>query len=184
MDQQKVAAFIARYQDLDKFEIAELHAKQSLIEEARTALDAVIASRNIDIKTIREEVASEQEQVYVEQDQVRTGKALGHRTNFLDRAFAGQVPLWKIFWLGYIAPLVPLTIAASIFKETSASAPSWVSSAFFIVVFIYQAWLAVAAWRCAPNVKRRVFFSFGRMFAVWVGLVTIYSGLLFIKGSP
>jgi hypothetical protein len=104
--------------------------------------------------------------------------------NWIDRTYTGQERLWKVFWLGYIAPLLPLTIAFGIFKETGVGAPSWVSATFFIAVFLYQAWLAIAMWRCAPNVKRRTFFFLGRVFAVFIGLMTLGAALQFLKGAP
>jgi len=104
--------------------------------------------------------------------------------NWIDRTYTGQERLWKVFWVGYVVPLLPLTIAFGIFKETAASAPSWISFVFVTTVILYQAWLAIAMWRCAPNVKRRTFFFLGRMFAVFMGLMTLAAALQLIKGAP
>lgn len=60
MDKHKLAEFSAHYQRLDDGEIVDLHARaSSLTEEARTALDAVMADRGIDPEKIRQEVAKE-----------------------------------------------------------------------------------------------------------------------------
>jgi hypothetical protein len=104
--------------------------------------------------------------------------------NWIDRTYSGQERLWKVFWLGFIAPLIPLTIGLGVFKETSGSLPSWAAFVFFIVVFLYQAWLAIAMWRCAPNVKHRAFYFLGRLFAAFLVLMLLAAALQFLKGAP
>ena len=104
--------------------------------------------------------------------------------NWIDRTYSGQSPLWKVFWFGYVAPLLPLTIAIGILKETAARIPSFASFAFFLVIFLYQAWLAVSMWRCAPNVRYRAFFWLGRIVATITGLGLFAAALNFVKGGP
>lgn len=103
--------------------------------------------------------------------------------NWIDRTYVGREQLWKVFWFGFIAPLLPLTVAFGIFKETATRLPSWVSFAFFVTVFLYQAWLTIATWRCAPNVKYRVFFYVGRLFAIFQGLMLLAAALQFLRGT-
>jgi hypothetical protein len=81
MDEQRVAEFIARYQGMEKWEIAELHARaSSLTEEARTALDAVISGKNIDIEDIRQKeeeensLCAEKERVLAEKKKRRDAR--------------------------------------------------------------------------------------------------------------
>ena len=71
-----------------------------------------------------------------------------------------------------------------VFKETSGSLPSWAAFVLFIVVFMYQAWLAIAMWRCAPNVKHRAFYFLGRLFAAFQVLMLLAAALQFLKGAP
>ena len=103
--------------------------------------------------------------------------------NWIDRTYSGQSPLWKVFWLGYTAPLLPLTIALGVLKETPALIPSWVSYAFLLIIFLYQAWLTVSMWRCAPNVRYRAFFWLGRIVATTTGLGLLAAGINFVKGD-
>lgn len=103
--------------------------------------------------------------------------------NWIDRTYMGQERLWKVFWLGYMAPLLPLTIALGIFKETVTKLSSWVSFGFVVILLIYQAWLAIAMWRCAPNVKHEVFFFLGRVFATILAITAAGGVLQFIKGT-
>ena len=103
--------------------------------------------------------------------------------NWIDRTYSGQSPLWKVFWFGWVAPLLPLTGAVGIFNETVERTPSWAHFAFFLAVFLYQAWLAVSMWRCAPNVKYRAFFWLARIFAVVIGLGLFAAARVFVKGG-
>ena len=103
--------------------------------------------------------------------------------NIIDRGYTGQIRLWKLFWFGYVIPLFPLTIVLGIFKETSSSIPSWLSFAFVMVALLYQAWLAVAMWRCSPNVKHRAFYFLGRVFSCFLGLMVFAAALQLLKGS-
>jgi intracellular septation protein A len=103
--------------------------------------------------------------------------------NWFLRMYSGQSPLWKVFWFGWVTPLIPLTVAANIFKETVGHISSWIPFAFFLGIFLYQAWLAVSLWRCAPNVTLRVCFWLARIFSVilWLGLFA--AGLEFTKSG-
>ena len=103
--------------------------------------------------------------------------------NWIDRMYSGQSPLWKVFWFGYVTPLVPLTIAMGVFKETVSRIPSWASFSFVMAIFLYQAWLAVSMWRCAPNVKYRAFFWIGRVIAVITGMSLLAAALNFLKAG-
>ena len=93
--------------------------------------------------------------------------------NWIDRAYTGQERLWKVFWLGFCAPLLPFTIALGIFKETSERLPSWATLTFFLATCLYQTWLAIAMWRCAPNVKHRTFYFLARLFAISFAIMVL-----------
>ena len=61
MDEQKVSIFEALYSPLDDEELVEMSIRRStLVEEAVTALDRVIASRNLNIPAVAQRVAEEQ----------------------------------------------------------------------------------------------------------------------------
>lgn len=103
--------------------------------------------------------------------------------NIIDRGYTGQIRLWKLFWFGYVIPLFPLTIALGILKETSSSMPSWLSFLFVMLALLYQAWLAIAMWRCSPNVKHRVFHYLGRVFSCFLGLMVLAAALQLLKAG-
>lgn len=104
--------------------------------------------------------------------------------NWIDLAYKGHMRLWKVFWFGYVAPLLPLSVAFQLYKETADRLPSWVGVVGFLVVFVYQVWLAIALWRCAPNVNRPGFRRLGRAFAVFVGLLTLAAARAFLVETP
>jgi hypothetical protein len=103
--------------------------------------------------------------------------------SIIDRAYAGQIRLWKLFWFGYVTPLFPLTVLLGVFKETSSSMPSWLSFVFVMVVLLYQTWLAISIWRCSPNVNHRFFFFFGRVFSGFLGLMVLAAALQILKAG-
>jgi hypothetical protein len=69
MDNHKVSEFAAHYQSLSEWELADIHGKYtSLTEEARAALDAVVADRRIDFEKMRQaEAVEELERAAIEQ---------------------------------------------------------------------------------------------------------------------
>lgn len=74
MEKNKVAEFLAHYMRLGEWEISELEARaQSLTEEARTALDIVIADRGIDLEKIRH-AAAQEEAEFAAKEQARVIK--------------------------------------------------------------------------------------------------------------
>ena len=103
--------------------------------------------------------------------------------NWIALAYTGQVRLWKVFWFGYVVPLVPLTIARGIYKEVARDLPSWVGFVCVALVCLYQAWLVIALWRCAPNVKRPQIRRLARGFAVFLGFMTLASLNYFLSGA-
>jgi hypothetical protein len=110
-----------------------------------------------------------------------SGRSQARTSNWIIRAYKGHVRLWKVFWLGYVAPLLPLSVVFQLYKETADRLPSWVGLVGFLAGFLYQAFLAVALWRCAPNVDRPIFRRLARAFAVFVGLITLAAALNSLK---
>lgn len=120
----------------------------------------------------------------VSPEKASSGSQTRTSTNWIGRAYTGQVRLWKVFWFGYVAPLLPLSVVFQLYKETADRLPSWVGLVGFLAVFLYQVWLAIALWRCAPNVNRPSLRRLARVFAVFMGLVTLAVALNFLKGTP
>lgn len=95
--------------------------------------------------------------------------------NWLDRTYRGQTRLWRVFWFGFALPLLPLTAAIGVVKE--ARPPDGVVFSLFLLLLIYQAWLAVVLWRCAPNTDRPLWRRLARILAVVLGLLTLTAAL-------
>jgi len=113
-----------------------------------------------------------------------SGRSQARTSNWIIRAYVGQVRLWKVFWFGYVAPLLPLSVVFQLYRETADRLPSWVGLLGFLAGFLYQAWLVVALWRCAPNVNQPSLRRLARVFAVFMGLITLAAALNFLKGAP
>lgn len=63
MDQARFNEFVARYEQMDEWQIVRIQSQESdLTEEAKAALGQVIASRSIDPQKLRENSAAEDEQ--------------------------------------------------------------------------------------------------------------------------
>ena len=101
--------------------------------------------------------------------------------NWIDRTYTGKEKLWKVFWFGYAAPFFPCLIAFKIFMEKAASLPTGAPLVVFLAIFIYQAWLAIALWQCAPNVKHRVFYYLARIFAALLGVMALGAALQVLR---
>ena len=101
---------------------------------------------------------------------------------FLRRAFAGQVPLWKAFWLFFVP--TPLLLSGLYIGAL------WVHLHFFDLVhlelFVFASSLfiflcisvpASVVWRCAANARRRYWGYIAQfvvaVFLLWYGLKTL-----------
>ena len=104
--------------------------------------------------------------------------------NWIDSAYAGKQKLWKVFWFGWGAPLVPLVIAVNIYRELATRIPSWVGIVLILLLLLYYAWLSIALWRCAPNASSGFGKFLGRAFAVLLALLTLAGALRFLRGAP
>lgn len=68
MDQARFAEFLARYEQMDEWQIARIQSQESdLTDEARAALTQVIASRSIDTQKLRDNAAAEDKKLREEQ---------------------------------------------------------------------------------------------------------------------
>jgi hypothetical protein len=86
------------------------------------------------------------------------------------RAARGSERLYKVFWLLWV-PFVILTILARRFAAELAPngigrSSAWPEYIAFIAFGIAAAWLLVAIWKCAPNVKFRIWFWLSRVYVV------------------
>lgn len=95
-------------------------------------------------------------------------------STWIANAYSGRAKLWKVFWIGYVGTLLPVTILANIAKETAVKTPtSMVAFAVFLAVFVLYAWLAVSMWRCSRNSSHRAFTLLGRLWAIVLGIFLI-----------
>jgi hypothetical protein len=83
------------------------------------------------------------------------------------RAWRGQQPLWKVFWVyGVAASSVIVALYASAIYAGQRS----LQQVLLLVFSAYTVWILVSVWRCADNARERVWGLFARMLTVaWAG---------------
>src|SRR4029077_17442889 len=93
------------------------------------------------------------------------------KNTWIANAYSGGAKLWKVFWIGYVGTLLPVTILANIAKETAVKNPtSLFSFAVFLMVWLLYAWLAILLGRCARNSSHRAFALLGRLWSIILGI--------------
>lgn len=97
---------------------------------------------------------------------------------WIANAYSGDARLWKVFWFGYVATLLPVTILSNIAKEIAVRNPASIFAfVVFLSVWLLYAWLAISLWRCAKNSDHKAFTLLGRIWAVVLGIFLL-SGLI------
>jgi len=92
-------------------------------------------------------------------------------TAVLRRAWIGEERLSIVFWywafLGSIAAGLALAFASRV-ADTAGTKPIGAAITLGVVVVsvAYYTFVAVAMWRCAPNVRRPIWRTIGRVYAV------------------
>ena len=104
--------------------------------------------------------------------------------NWIDKTYSGKERLSKVFWLGYALPLIPIAIATRMVLERMDELPEWLLFALGVAVFLYNAWLVVSLWRCAPNSSRRTYYFLGRAFSVVLGISLFAAAMQLLRGAP
>lgn len=79
------------------------------------------------------------------------------------RAWRGQQPLWKVFWVyGVVTSGVLITFYVIAFYVDRIA----LRQALLIFFAPYTAWILVSVWRCANNTRERFWSLFARLLAV------------------
>ena len=93
------------------------------------------------------------------------------KNTWIANAYSGGAKLWKVFWIGYVGTLLPVTILANIAKETAVKNPTSIFSfSVFVIVSVLYTWLAISLWRCAQNSSHRAFALLGRLWSIVLGI--------------
>lgn len=99
---------------------------------------------------------------------------------WIANAYSGEAKLWKVFWFGYVATLLPVTILSNIAKEIAVKNPTSIFAFIvFLTIWLLYVWLAISLWRCAKNSGHKAFAVLGRVWSVVLGIF-IFSGLLLV----
>ena len=109
------------------------------------------------------------------------------KDHIFSRAASGNERLYKVFWVLWM-PFLLLTMIA---RKFAAGAPSdgvdrssvWPEYVGLIAFGIAAAWLLIAMWRCAPNVRLRIWFWLSRVYVVIQFLGLLQAALMLARVS-
>ncbi len=88
--------------------------------------------------------------------------------DFINNAHSGNLSLSRVFWLGFIAPLVPFSVAGNLISE-------WVIInqnlnglliAWGVFLIWYYKWATISLWRCSVNANKKLFVVLGRLISI------------------
>lgn len=128
MNNGQVAALVAHYQEMDEWEIADLHARDSsLTAEGRHALATVISHRNIDVQRIHAQMRME-ERTLLDQERMREQKTKARDARWFKIMLIVTIPLIALSallrpektWETFVSSLVQalgVTVIALIFLK-------------------------------------------------------------------
>jgi len=83
------------------------------------------------------------------------------------RAWHGEEPLWKVFWVYGVATSVTIAAfwAVAIYDGRTA-----LRQVLLLCFAAYTAWILVSVWRCASNTKKKLWGTLARFLTVaWAG---------------
>ena len=79
------------------------------------------------------------------------------------RAWRGEQPLWKVFWIyGVVTSSVLITLYVIAFYADRAA----LRQVLLLCFALYTAWILISVWRCANNTEERVWGLFARFLTV------------------
>jgi hypothetical protein len=79
------------------------------------------------------------------------------------RAWRGEQPLWKVFWVyGVVASGVLITFYVIAFYADRIA----LRQVLLLCFAPYTAWILVSVWRCANNTQERIWSLFARLLTV------------------
>lgn len=79
------------------------------------------------------------------------------------RAWRGEQPLWKVFWVyGVVASGVLITFYVIAFYVDRIA----LRQVLLLCFAPYTAWILVSVWRCANNTEERIWSLFARLLTV------------------
>jgi len=79
------------------------------------------------------------------------------------RAWRGEQPLWKVFWIygvGTSGALIAFYVIAFYVDRVA------LRQALLLCFALYTAWILVSVWRCANNTRERIWGLFARFLTV------------------
>jgi hypothetical protein len=93
------------------------------------------------------------------------------------RAWRGQQPLWKVFW---IYGVVVSSGVVALYASALYAGHRAMQQALLLVFAVYTLWILVSVWRCATNVGERFWGVLARFLTIaWAGNTLMV--LLFVE---
>ena len=90
-------------------------------------------------------------------------------------AYAGKARLGRVFWLGFVLPFLPLVAGIGMTIGARLQIGAWLT--VFILLVVYEWWLAVSLWRCSPNTSRPIYGQLARALSIMIVLMVFTAAL-------
>lgn len=96
------------------------------------------------------------------------------KDTWISKAYSGEAKLWKVFWFGYAATLLPVTILSNIAKEMVVKTPASIFAFIVLLaVWLLYIWLGISMWRCSRNSSHRAYMLLGRLWSIVLGIFVL-----------
>ncbi len=79
------------------------------------------------------------------------------------RAWRGEQPLWKVFWLYGVAASCAI---AALYFGAMASGQTILRQLLLVVLAVYTGWIVVSVWRCAHRASEPIWGTLARFLTV------------------
>ncbi len=79
------------------------------------------------------------------------------------RAWRGEQPLWKVFWVYGVAASCAI---AALYFGAMAAGHTLLRQFLLVVLAAYTSWIVVSVWRCADNTTEHIWGTLARFLTV------------------
>ena len=113
---------------------------------------------------------------------MKNNKLINNIEDFLLSYWNGKQKLWKAFWLmGFVFQILLFYFLSFLLYLGLLIGLTWsIKITIFLLSNIYTIWILVSIWRCAYNVKNKIWGNLSRVIVILnvIFLFLIYTGVL------
>ena len=113
---------------------------------------------------------------------MKNNKLINNIEDFLLSYWNGKQKLWKAFWImGFVFQILLFYFLSFLLYLGLLIGLTWsIKITIFLLSNIYTIWILVSIWRCAYNVKNKIWGNLSRVIVILnvIFLFLIYTGVL------